>query len=249
MQRARASLKIMLLVILCLGVLAAALFLPPVLADLENKALTKDIHVTSAEDARFVSKEEMSVIEKLHLLESAEESDFLFIETGEAMDATTMRTAAEKGVGSLIDRNILPKGELGWSEETKQTQVFFVLRPDKPSQNMIVWFQPFTLGELSGVLCIDDETGLVLQCLIWGESTSEAFVLPPQQDWLAAWGSYLGIAYQEGAVLEGEEWSRTFEHNEKSVVVSSMRGPDHATFGFNAYLYRYTLMTSVTTMQ
>lgn len=243
MQNSKNLIKTVL-VVLCVGILlVGAVVLPPVLASVGNHSLTKEVHLIPAEESLSVSNEELSIVGKLDLLENAVEDDFVFLEAGKHMDRSTMFASAEAGIQQLVDAGILPEGEVNWGSDTDHTPVYFILKPDHPRDNMIVWLPYFQIGELDGVLCIDDETGLVLQCIVRGEGVVDTTV--PLEDWLTAWGEYLGITYEEDAVLPGEVWSRTFQQNGEEVKISISRGANSFTFGYNAQLYRFGTTSTI----
>lgn len=228
------------MLLFCVGML------PSMLVSAGDKLLIDEIHLEDAEDALTLPEEELDVIGKLALLEGTAASDtsFYYVAAGNRLDSASAFDTAGQELGKLIELGILPQGEFRLYDGFDFAGIYFVMRLDAPGNNMILWEQRFILGDISGVLYIDDETGLILQFYAVSETgraiyeTGGVIMDTDFKDWIAAWAEYLGISYIESQAEydDGPYYTALFEANGAYAKVSTFFAGDTFMFGGSSNL-------------
>lgn len=207
---------------LCAAVVAAAVLLPPVLATARDGAILGSMQLLPAEGSIVFQTNEMSTADKLSLLQSAQRSDFVSLEVGDKLDPVAALSSAAAGVDDLIARGLVPPGEVYW--DASELSAYFVLNASDPGMNVIVWTLTFYMDMTSGTLCIDNDTGLVLQCVLY--TSTDHFAAMEADQWLKAWGNYLGLTYDASAPHDPEHFDEIEEAGRFLSEAASFASPE-----------------------
>lgn len=223
-----------LLAVLTLTVIAAAVFLPPVVANAFDKAIIGKVYREEAEKPLQDVSGQISTIEKLQIMEelawettydssaqkmTVKENNIsvLSLEKGREMTGQLAGEACVREMETLMDLGICPSLDI--QIEVTPYASFYIDTTDA-SRSFVAWHVRFRGTDMStktmriiGNAVLDDVTGRILKYQIEGKSAGDAWPLAihqPAEEALAIWGDYLKLTLTD-------TWVKSAETDEESM--------------------------------
>lgn len=235
-----------LLVAGCAMVIAGGILLPPAIASARDNLITQQVHQSEAELPLTLEGVELSVIEKLVLLEADSGTSLFPLDTGSALDNETARAAVINQLKVLVEKDIIPSVDLpeDYLVGTEIGQPFFILNSQEPGKNIIIWRYYFWIEGIEGEVYMDDASGLILQMRAYSETFPFYDIVATE--WLDAWADYLGVNYIGGYPTSTWRYGTAFSKDGIEVEVSHALLSNSVHFGMTDFS-DYSVRTSPVT--
>lgn len=169
--------------------IVAGTILPGELAAGRDRMILGQVYSEPLDTAELSDYINVSMVDKVSLLEQAAGATLVRLNTGAVYDQDTVRAQFMGELGKLHALRFYPlEAERGVS--AFRSAVALYIQNDAPAINMIVWEIHMRADSLSGVFYMDDQTGRILSFTFSGNGFGEQIY---DESMVKEWAAYLGV--------------------------------------------------------